>query len=227
MHDPMVETFTIRRPWPKVSRQTRKRKARFRGAFWYVAGVELYWPSLITVWHVEPDGQDAGAICKPSTWRRHPHHWRIQFHPWQHFRRWAFTRCTWCGGKSRKGDYVNTGYGWEPDRKPAHWWQSERGLFHGDCLSVHHAHRTCVCSLADGGPWANGKASGDPYGNCATCGGFRRMSTGGRADYEVHVATTVLMQGIPVGHRNATVMSEVKRLWAEHRANTPPRRTDL
>lgn len=218
MHDPMVEAFTIRRPWPNVRKLTREYKTTFRGVFWRFAGREFYWPSLITVWHVEPDGKDAGTVCKPSTWRKHPQHWEVQFHPWQHFRRRAFTRCAWCGGKSRKGDYVNTGYGWSGDRKPDHWWQSERGLFHADCLSVHHAHRTCVCSLIDGGPWAQGKVNGDPYGTCGTCGGFRRMSTGTDADYEVHVTTTELMQTIPEGERSEVVMAAVKRLWKEHRA---------
>jgi hypothetical protein len=36
-------------------------------------------------------------------WWRHPrwhiHHWKIQIHPWQQFRRWAFERCSKCGGR--------------------------------------------------------------------------------------------------------------------------------
>lgn len=218
MHDPMVEAFSIRRPWPEVRKLNREYKPTLRGVFWRFWGREFYWPSLVTVWHVEPDGQDAGTVCKPSTWRRHPHHWKIQFHPWQHFRRWAFTRCAWCGGKSRKGDRVNVSYGWEPDRKPKHWWQGERGIFHQDCISIEHAHRTCVCSLVEGGPWKNGMHRGDPYGDCGTCGGFRRMSTGSSADYEAHVATVELMRRIPKGDRDAEVMSEVREIWKTHRA---------
>jgi len=34
-------------------------------------------------------------------WWRHPrwhvHHWRLQVHPWQKFKRWAFERCADCG----------------------------------------------------------------------------------------------------------------------------------
>ncbi len=219
MHDPMAVAFSVRRSWPKIRKLNREYRTTFRGVFWRFAGYELYWPSLITVWHVEPDGRDAGMVCKPGTWRKHPRHWKVQVHPWQNFRRWAFTRCAWCAGKSRHGDQVNTGYGWEPNPKPAHWWQSERGLYHSDCLSIDHAHHTCVCSLIDGGPWENGNHRGDPYGDCATCGGFRRMSTGADADYEVHVETVELMRGIPQGSRDAEVMSAVRGLWAKHRQN--------
>ena len=34
-------------------------------------------------------------------WWQHPrwhiHHWKLQIHPWQHFTRWAFSRCAGCG----------------------------------------------------------------------------------------------------------------------------------
>lgn len=220
MHDPMVVAAEIRRPWPKVSR-ARHHRWRMTRLFWDLGFVELYWPALVTIWHVEPDDQDSGTVCKPGTWLKHPHHWRFQFHPWQHFRRWAFTRCAWCGGKSRKGDYVNTGYGWSGDREPAHWWESEIGLFHHDCIGIEHAHRTCICSLADGGPWATNGFNG-PHGECQTCGGFRRMplekDTAPGGDYDVRVRTTELMRAIPRGERNPQVTAEVERLWKAHRS---------
>lgn len=217
MHDPMVVAFEIRRPWPEIRKDQHNHPRKLRGAFWYIAGRELYWPGLITVWHVERHGLDAGQVCPSRTWRRHPHHWRIQVHSLQHLRRHLLTRCAWCGGKSRRGDSVNVGYGWDGSPR-APWWQGEKGLFHKDCISVEHAHRTCVCSLADGGPWESTAYDRTPYGTCATCGGFRRMSTDTAADYEVHVRTTELMRAIPQGHRDPVVMTQVERLWREHRA---------
>lgn len=216
MHDPMVVAFAIRRPWPKIGRTERPHSRRLRGSFWYIGSYELYWPPLITVWHVEPDGRDAGTVCPPKEWKRHPWHWSLQIHPLQHFQRWAFTRCAWCGGKSRRGDMVNHSYGWDGSPK-APWWRGQTGVYHSDCISIEHAHRTCVCSLADGGPWANTSYSG-PYGACATCGGFRRMSTGDAADYEVHVRTTELRKAIPKGQRDPAITAEAERLWREYRA---------
>jgi hypothetical protein len=41
-------------------------------------------------------------------WYRHPRwhiwHWRIQIHPWQKFRRWAFDRCHFCKGRFAWGE---------------------------------------------------------------------------------------------------------------------------
>lgn len=217
MHDPMVVAFEIRRPWPEVRRLHDDRPRGIRGAFWRLGNIELYWPALATVWHVEPGDADAFEICdRDSSWEWHVHHWRIQVHPWQHFRRWAFTRCAWCGGRSSRGDRVNTGAGWEPKRKPKRWWQSEVGLYHGDCLSIDQAHRTCICSLVDGGPWAEGSAIGRPWGKCGTCGGFRSGNKP-RDDYEVHMRTTELLQTVPKGRRDPRVTAEVIRLWREHR----------
>ena len=61
MHDPMVVAFEIRRPWPeRQARPFGKTRWRFRGAFWNIAGRGLYWPGLVTIWHVEPEGRDSG-----------------------------------------------------------------------------------------------------------------------------------------------------------------------
>ena len=219
MHDPMVVAFEIRRPWPKVRKLNRPYKRKLVGAFWRFAGIELYWPALLTVWHVEPEGRDSGTVCPPSTWRKHPRHWKLQLHPLQHFRRWAFTRCAWCNGKSRRGDRVNTSMGWTESRKPAHWWQGEQGIFHGDCLSVERAHNTCVCLTSEGGPWSSGSVLSGPYGSCGTCGGYRRMASAStRDDYLVHQATNKMMRTIGKGQRDPAVMALVRQQWAEHRA---------
>lgn len=47
-------------------------------------------------------------------WWQHPrwhvHHWRLQIHPWQKFKRWAFERCADCG-KGFTWGYSPWGYG--------------------------------------------------------------------------------------------------------------------
>jgi hypothetical protein len=220
MHDPMVVAFEIRRPWPKISKLTDHRRERrgFRGAFWYAAGYEIYWPGMITVWHNEPGGADAFEVCRHgSRWKWHVHHWSIQFSPWQHFRRWAFTRCEWCGGPHRKGDAVNVGRGWYDGPRAQHWWQSESGLYHGDCFSVDSAHGACVCTLRDGGPWHNDGGSG-PWGYCLHCGGFRRMSSERQSDYQTFITTTRALKSVPQGERpSAELMADIARLWREFR----------
>ena len=139
MHDPMVVAFEIRRPWPeRQARPFGKTRWRFRGAFWNIAGRGLYWPGLVTIWHVEPEGRDSGTVCKYRSHKWHVHHWRIQVHPFQNLRRWALTRCEWCGGRSRDGDRVNISKQWDRDR--GHWWRGERGLFHQGCTSIHEVH---------------------------------------------------------------------------------------
>lgn len=216
MHDPMVVAYEIRRPWPQIRRIHDARPRGIRGPFWRFGNVELYWPGLITIWHVEPAGADAFEICKHTTrWQWHVHHWRLQLHPWQKFKRWAFQRCQWCGGRSRRGDYVNVSMGWE-SQKADHWWQSTPGVFHHDCISIHQAHRTCACSLLEGGPWAHNGASG-PWGTCSACGGFRAMRSRLDDEYDVRSFTTELLRTIPKGERNPATTKLVSLLWKEHR----------
>ena len=167
--------FRFRYPWAKW---WDIRPSRFM-KFTVIFGRGFYWPNVITIWHNEPGGRDSGEVCKhhirwqdsdgkwqsksKRAWRWHVHHWSIQFHPWQHFRRWALTRCEWCGGPSRKGDVVNHSHQWDGERGP--WWKGEAGLYHRDCSSVATAHRTCICGV---GPW-----SSRDYGKCEACGCFR------------------------------------------------------
>ena len=68
-------------------------------------------------------------------WWRHPrwhvHHWRLQIHPLQSFKRWAFTRCKVCGERFRWGE---TGLGtWSSDGP--RWFRSE-DLTHMRCCGM-------------------------------------------------------------------------------------------
>ncbi|UVF61047.1 hypothetical protein SEA_SAKAI_84 [Arthrobacter phage Sakai] len=215
MHDPMIVAFEIRRPWPQRSgfRPSGKRWKVGASPFWTLAGTEYYWPSFITVWHVDPSGHDAFHDCpRSSKWQWHVHHWRIQVSPLQQFRRWALTRCEWCNGRSRKGDLVNHSKQWHREKTP--WWKGERGLFHSDCSTISNAHNQCVCHLHVGGPWES-NLSGCPYGLCATCGKFR----GWEKDKSPRDAANRLMQTLPVGGRDDEVMRAIKGMWKVHRSS--------
>lgn len=175
MHDPMVMAFSIRRPWPEIRKSRRKNPPRWEWRRWssfvHFAGRELYFPSLVTVWHVEPHGADSlQGECKGTRWQWHVHHWHIQWDFLQKWRRRLLTRCEWCGGRSRKGDAVNHSHQWDGPKQPL--WRGERGLYHQDCSSVYFAHRLCLCD--------NPQLSNWDYGQCAVCGkyrGFRQVPT--------------------------------------------------
>jgi hypothetical protein len=212
MHDPMCVTFDILRPWPqRQARPFGKDRWRFRGKFWNLAGRGIYWPCLISVWHVEPGGHDSGTVCKYRDHWKHPHHWRIQFHPGQHLRRWALTRCEWCGGRSRKGDCVNHSLQWDRDR--GHWWRGERGLFHESCTSIYTAHQACLCP---DGIYDN-TLSGWAYGNCAKCGKRREWRPDDRRDAPTD-AIRRLLASIPEGKRDAAKSAAARRLWQDYSA---------
>lgn len=183
--------------------------------FWTVAGRGWYWPSLITIWHVEPGGHDSGEVCRHYErvqqpdgtwtskmlrgWRWHVHHWRIQVHPLQKWRRRLLTRCTWCRGRSRKGDAVNVRNGGGRERTP--WWSGERGLFHMDCSSIVSAHRMCLCAdpICD-----NADSAGTPYGSCARCGRRRPFQAS-----TALIDRMRLLASIPAGQRNPAVYARV------------------
>jgi hypothetical protein len=221
MHDPLVVAFDIRRPWPKrCSPLLKNTRWHFRGSHWAIAGWWIYWPSFVTVWHREPGGHDSGEVCKHydrvqdangkwdyrfhHRWRFHVHHWKVQIHPLQEFRRWLLTRCEWCGGPSRKGDYVNVSHQWGGARGP--WWRGARGVFHMDCSSVEHAHRRCVCESAE--------LSHTGYGKCARCGLFRAW----REPAEPNEPTR-LLKSLPLKSRiPADLKPRLEELWREVRA---------
>jgi hypothetical protein len=193
MHDPHTVAFEIRRPWPKLdtwkTRNADRTSTRWEigGAFWVVAGRGLYWPSLITIWHHDPSDYD-DTTCRGQRWQWHIHHWRIQIRPLQELRRRLLTRCTWCHGRHRKGDWVNVSHSW--DGLPARWWQGERGLYHRDCSGIKTAHATCVCTRP--------VLDHDTYGQCARCSRFRAFGT-----TDAQLARARELAAIPSGERSA------------------------
>lgn len=186
MHDPLVVAFEIKRPWPKTGNTCGRR----------------YWPSMVTIWHREPRGADALSACKGrNRWRLHIHHWRLQFPPLQALRRHLLTRCAWCGGRSRKGDYVNVSKSWDGPR--GRWWQGEPALFHMDCSAVSRSHGLCFCE--------NPLLSQGDYGQCAFC-------SGSRAWRKVPDEADRLLASLPKGSRiTSAIRPQVEAAWAERR----------
>lgn len=193
MHDPLTVALVIRRPWPRADTWKTEHAARtgtrweIGGAFWVLAGRGLYWPSLITVWHRDPSGYDNTA-CRGARWQWHIHHWKIQIRPLQELRRRLLTRCTWCRGPHRKGDWVNVSHSW--DGPSARWWQGERGLYHRDCSAIKTAHAACVC--------VRPVLDHDMYGQCARCSRYRAFGT-----TDEQLARARELAAIPRGERSA------------------------
>lgn len=197
-------------------------RLRSYSPFWTLAGKGFYWPALIVVWHVEPDGKDSGEVCPHYRrwqdadgkwqskilhgWRWHVHHWRIQVPPLRHLRRRLLTRCTWCGGRSRKGDAVNVSHQWDGERGP--WWRGERGLFHLDCSSIERAHVACLCDSP--------VLEQITYGRCARCMGFRRYGA-----TPAELQRQRLLASVSKGQRDATVYACVCELAAAERKAAP------
>jgi hypothetical protein len=216
MHDPLVVAFEIRRPWPRRDRAWDSKAGKSRwaasGAFWTVAGRGWYWPGLITVWHREPGGHDSGEVCRHYIreqdadgkwsmtirygWRWHVHHWKIQVRPLQALRRWTLTRCVWCGGRSRKGDYVNVSHQWDGPR--GRWWQGEPGLFHMDCSSIESAWRACLCDAPI--------LEYDGWGRCLVCEKFRAYGS------DAYVDVKRLLASIPRGKRDPAIYARVQQM---------------
>jgi hypothetical protein len=168
-HGPWCEPGCAGNPFPWW-------RARSYSRFWRLAGRDFYWPPLVTIWHVEPGGRDGLSVCSrryqdrhgdwhfTRGWRWHVHHWHVQLHPVQELRRWALTRCEWCGGRSVKGDLVNHSLSWDLPGSP--WWRGERGLFHADCTELASADAACLCDEP-------APEQGRDYGRCLRCGKFR------------------------------------------------------
>ncbi|TAK59528.1 hypothetical protein [Methylobacter sp.] len=66
-------------------------------------------------------------------WYKHPRwhvwHWRIQVHPLQSFKRWAFSKCCRCQ-KGFSWGYCPTSNSWN-GKGPS--WTGEEGVYHNDC----------------------------------------------------------------------------------------------
>lgn len=160
MHDPMVVAFEIRRPWPQSSSGWANSDKRFEwrrhGPWWKPGswspfmrafGRTWYWPSVVTVWHVEPDGRDSGTVCKhwadgkpKRAWRWHVWHWHLQISPLQKLRRWIFERCELCGRRYPYG-YAPIAHQWDRKRD-GHWWNITAGAYHRECSSLVSARHT-------------------------------------------------------------------------------------
>lgn len=199
MHDPLVVAFEIRRPWPERVNWPHRR--------WY-------WPAIITVWHREPWGYDSGEVCKHYTrhqgadgvwrtrmrnrWRFHIHHWHIQVHPLQALRRWALTRCAWCGGRQIKNDPIDISHSWDGPR--GHWWRGEPGLYHHDCSTIANAAHSCSCDdpALDSGT----------YGRCARCDKGRSY---GRTPHQI--AGDRLLGALPQGSRDPEAYAAALALY--------------
>jgi hypothetical protein len=191
MHDPLVVLFEIKRPWPR----TTKGKTTTR----------RYWPALITVWHREPNGHDSGTICARSSRTWHIHHWKVQICPLQKLRRWALTRCEWCGGRQRKHDPINVGSQWDGVR--TRWWRGEADLRHHDCPTVWRVSCKCLCDVPDESQFRGG------YGKCGRCGKFRPWNSP-PTDAERLLATIE-----PGGRIPAAMLPRLEEMWdADRRA---------
>lgn len=150
MHDPSFLALEIRVPIPMYSRwKTRARRQnpktyRFvsrrtndanRGErtypWWQLQGYTprlgpwvFEFPTLIEVWHDEPNGADAGTVCgygrSPADPRRrhlvwlwqHRAHLRWKVIPLIRVRRWLFDRCEDCGRRFRWKE-ARFGTGWD------------------------------------------------------------------------------------------------------------------
>lgn len=110
MHSPSFLLFSIRRPFPSIMKVAHSRKNRMFSAFYYVAGRELYFPTLIDFWHHEPDGMDSGTVCKGDhgtgwslgniKWAyQHRDHLEVVVAPIKKFKRWKNNPCKRCGAR--------------------------------------------------------------------------------------------------------------------------------
>lgn len=70
----------------------------------------------------------------PVRW--HVWHWQVQIHPVQAFKRWAFSRCCWCGGRFSWEEQV-VGYSWHGTGP--RWFRNEHRIAHMACDSQHVA----------------------------------------------------------------------------------------
>lgn len=160
MHDPMTLAHRIPNPIPRISKNKHlghgnhkdKRwgwQVRFKpfskhnyfSPFVYIAGYELYFDSLVDIWHTDPRG-DAGPACHGRKhWKWHIQHMSIKWVFIQRFVKRHITRCAWCNGKSdKKLGMVHFSNG--------------RVVFHEKCYSEHdrmiHDHNPQGCYRCSG-----------------------------------------------------------------------------
>jgi hypothetical protein len=224
MHDPSFLALSIRRPWPQRSSfsasgshaSAPRWKCRRGSPFMTFTGRDLYFPSLISVWHHEPGGRDSGEVCgypHGLALLRHLRHLSVNVEPIGRFYRWAFTRCSWCGGPSRKGNTVNCkspGGLDSGERTNLPWWHGEQGIMHGGCTSAADAYRTCICPEPElATRWRF------PWSYCARCSGSRFHD----ADMELVWIYTRTRQLVRKGHApTPEARAEIQAMWKQRRA---------
>lgn len=73
-------------------------------------------------------------LKKRRRWYQHPRwhiwHWKLQIHPLQDFKRWAFTRCASCGKRFKWGQ---SGWTNQWNSHGPRWFKSEEDLHHDGC----------------------------------------------------------------------------------------------
>ena len=84
-------------------------------------------------------------------WYRHPRwhvwHWKLQVHPWQTFKRWAFSRCAGCG----------RGFPWGYSPVAGQWNNGgpslfgELGVFHSECYRLKPSEKAQAVDAVDPG----------------------------------------------------------------------------
>jgi hypothetical protein len=73
---------------------------------------------------------------RPRPWWRHPkwhiHHWRVQLHLVQRFKRWMWSRCQKCGGRFSWFDAGGRVVGTWGGKGPA-WFHNGEKIWHMSC----------------------------------------------------------------------------------------------
>lgn len=73
----------------------------------------------------------------------HVWHWRVQCHPLQTFKRWAFSKCCRCGKGFRWG-YSPVSESWSGDGPQ--WFRSEKHVYHADCRNPNDDMSKCFAA---------------------------------------------------------------------------------
>jgi hypothetical protein len=89
----------------------------------------------LDIWHREPGGNDASAVCgyapnrgpRRLVWAvRHVRHWRLTWRPYRWVKQWLTDRCDGCGRR----------FGFREARNS--YQSSERRVWHDPCMSLRH-----------------------------------------------------------------------------------------
>ena len=157
MHDPMTVAFDIRIPkfWQKKRHGIRpniglltiwhvdpEKDGDENSCDWHGSHFNEHWVAELD--QLPEDARRAVMFMwwmfhdklRPRAWWRHPklhvHHWQLQIHLIQRFKRWAFSRCSKCGErftwKDCSGNVIGT---WSNDG-PA-WFKNGENIRHMNC----------------------------------------------------------------------------------------------